>query len=78
MIVKLKWLRGFTSVDLSGNKIDDECAPALRNLMALKQLRRLDLRGNDIGASAGASVFESLVRCTALQVHHQRERVKRR
>lgn len=68
MIVKLKWLRGFTSVDLSSNKIDDACAPALRSLMALKQLRRLDLRANDFGPSAGAAVLESLTRCRSLQV----------
>lgn len=68
VVSKLRWLRGFTSVDLSANNIDDACGQSLRNLMALKQLRRLDLTGNSLGASAGAAVIESLARCRGLQV----------
>lgn len=67
-MTKLKWLRGFTSVDLSGNSIDDACAVHLANLVALRQLRRLDLRRNDIGPSAGAALIEALPRCKGLQV----------
>lgn len=70
-IVKLKWLRRITSVDLSKNKIDDECASALRNLMNIKHLHRLDLSRNEIGASAGVSVLESLMWCRELQVHNE-------
>lgn len=55
-------------MDLSDNSIDDACAQPLRNLIALKQLRRLNLRGNDIGPSAGSAVLESLTRCRNLQV----------
>lgn len=71
VIVKLKWLRRITSVNLSKNKIDDECESGLRDLMTIKHLRQLDLSGNEIGASAGVSMLESLVRCRELQVPHE-------
>lgn len=66
--MKLRWLRGFISVDLGYNSIDDGCAQALKSLMALRQLRRLDLRGNELGPSASKALLESLPRCKGLQV----------
>ena len=66
--MKLRWLRGFTSVDLSDNNIDDACAQPLKNLLALRQLRRLNLRGNDLGLFAAKALLESLPRCKGLQV----------
>lgn len=66
--MKLKWLRGFISVDLGYNDIDDGCAQSLKNLITLRQLRRLDLRGNELGPSASKALLESLPRCKGLQV----------
>ncbi len=66
--MKLRWLRGFTSVDLSDNSLDDACGQPLKNLLALRQMRRLDLRGNDLGPSAGKALLETLPRCRNLQV----------
>lgn len=66
--MKLRWLRGFTSVDLSDNSIDDACVQPLKNLLALRQMRRLDLRGNSLGPSAGKALLETLPRCRNLQV----------
>lgn len=55
-------------MDLSGNNIDDACTQPLKNLLALRQLRRLSLRGNDLGPSAAKALLESLPRCKGLQV----------
>ncbi|CAM9153892.1 unnamed protein product, partial [Hapterophycus canaliculatus] len=68
IVTKLRWLRGFTSIDLSDNSIDDTCLQPLKNLMALRQVRRLDLSRNDLGPSAGKALIESLPRCKDLQV----------
>eukprot|EP00903_Cladosiphon_okamuranus_P014811 g13717.t1 len=66
--MKLRWLRGCTSVDLSDNNIDDTCTQPLKNLLALRQLHCLNLRGNDLGPSAAKALLESLPRCKGLQV----------
>jgi len=68
IVTKLRWLRGFTSVDLSDNSVDDGCVQPLKDLLALRQMRRLDLRGNDLGPSAGKALLEMLPRCRNLQV----------
>lgn len=68
IVMKLRWLRGFIAVDLGYNDIDDGCLQPLKNLMALRQLRHLDLRGNELGPSAGKALLESLPRCKGLQV----------
>ncbi|CAN0232156.1 unnamed protein product [Ectocarpus sp. 6 AP-2014] len=68
IVVKLRWLRGFTSVDLRGNSIDDACVQPLKSLMALRQLCSLDLRENQLGPSSGNALLESLSRCRRLQV----------
>ncbi|CAN0466479.1 unnamed protein product [Ectocarpus sp. 12 AP-2014] len=68
IVVKLRWLRGFTSVDLRDNSIDDACVQPLKSLMALRQLCSLDLRGNQLGPSSGNALLESLSRCRRLQV----------
>lgn len=68
VVVKLRWLRGFTSVDLSDNNIDDACTQPLKSLLALRQLCRINLRGNDLGPSAAKALLESLPRCKGLQV----------
>ncbi|CAM9898189.1 unnamed protein product [Scytosiphon promiscuus] len=68
IVGKLRWLRGFTSVDLSGNSIDDACAQSLKNLMALRQVRRLDLSRNDLGPAASKALLDSLPRCKNLQI----------
>lgn len=68
IVTKLRWLRGFTSVDLSDNNIDDASTQPLKNLLALRQLRRLNLRGNDLGPAAAKALIESLPRCRGLQV----------
>lgn len=68
IVMKLRWLRGFTSVNLSDNNIDDACVQPLKNLLALRQMRRLDLRGNNLGPAAGKALLETLPRCRNLQV----------
>ena len=68
------WLRGLpastanltalTSLDLTGNRIGDEGAQALKGLV---NLTRLDMAGNEIGA-AGAPALEGLVNLTRLDL----------
>lgn len=55
-------------MDLSDNNIDDACTQPLKSLLALRQLRRLNLRGNGLGPSAAKALLESLPRCKGLQV----------
>lgn len=55
-------------MDLSDNNVDDSCTYPLKNLLALRQLCRLNLRGNDLGPSAAKALLESLPRCKDLQV----------
>lgn len=40
--------------------------------MSVRQLRRLDLRANSLGPTAGAAVIESLPQCRNLQVRRAR------
>ena len=68
------WLRGLpastanltalTSLDLTGNRIGDEGAQALKGLV---NLTRLDMAGNEIGA-AGATALKGLVNLTRLNL----------
>lgn len=65
---KIKWLRHVVSLDLSRNSLDDASQQQLRMLFNLRQSRYLDLRHNDLGPAAGASLVESLPRCKTLEV----------